>query len=164
MCVSSRVCVHACVLFTRHSTACHAGATLRRGGTLLRFHSLCQARWLLSLKEEEESWKETGEGGSFESLSTVPEWPVPRAATSGDHLQLAFPASSILFPSPLSHSGFPDGGRWRQRQWSVWSDCDFSVFLLWVENRRGGRSGWKKDGKKRIRWQWRQSVAKYFSL
>lgn len=43
------------------------------------------------------------EGGE---LSTVPEWPVPRATTSGDHLQLAHPAPSVLIPFPLAHAHF----------------------------------------------------------
>lgn len=43
------------------------------------------------------------EGGE---LSAVPEWPVPRATTSGDHLQLAHPAPSVLIPFPLAHAHF----------------------------------------------------------
>lgn len=103
MCVSMCVCMHAFYLLCTLWSAMQ-GPHLGGWDSLLRFHCLCQARWLLSLKEEEERWKEKGKGGSFESLSTVPEWPVPRATTSGDHLQLAHPASSILFPFPLAFS------------------------------------------------------------
>lgn len=41
------------------------------------------------------------EGGA---LSPAPEWPVPRASTSGDHLQLAHPAPSVLIPFPFGHA------------------------------------------------------------
>ncbi|MEQ2247234.1 hypothetical protein ILYODFUR_007251 [Ilyodon furcidens] len=66
--------------------------------------SCCQARWLLSVQEEEERWKEKREGGSSEPSLTGLEWPVPRAATSGDHLQLAQTASSL--PSSFPHAYF----------------------------------------------------------
>ncbi|KAK5881405.1 hypothetical protein CesoFtcFv8_022209 [Champsocephalus esox] len=46
------------------------------------------------------------EGGMCESCLTASEWPVPRATTSGDHLQLAHPASSILVPFPPAHAHF----------------------------------------------------------
>lgn len=74
--------------------------------SLLCLHSLCQARWLLSLRGEEERWKEKGKEGSSESPLTAPEWSVPRATTSGDHLLLAYPASSAFVPFPLAHAHF----------------------------------------------------------
>lgn len=67
---------------------------------MLSLHSACQARWLLSLREEVEPWKEKRREG----LSPAPEWPVPRASTSGDHLQLAHPTPSVLSPFPFGHA------------------------------------------------------------
>lgn len=98
------------------------------------------------------------ERGSSELLLTVPEWPVPRATTSGDHLQLAHPTSSILFPFPLAFSlCFSKWGRWQQWQWSVWSGCglcpyfrNFGAFLLLIEENGGEgvseRIGWGGEG------------------
>ncbi|KAI4807655.1 hypothetical protein KUCAC02_027447 [Chaenocephalus aceratus] len=56
--------------------------------------------------EEEERWKGKGKEGCVSRGLTAPEWPVPRATTSGDHLQLAHPASSILVPFPPAHAHF----------------------------------------------------------
>lgn len=88
----------------------HPGATLKRVG-LCASPSHCQARWLLSLQEEEERWKEKGKkGGRLELALTELEWPVPRAATSGDHLQLAPSASSLPSSFPMLTFSFHDGG------------------------------------------------------
>lgn len=48
-------------------------------------------------------------GGAVEGgeLSAAPEWPVPRATTSGDHLQLAHPTPSVLVPLPLVRTCVP---------------------------------------------------------
>ena len=108
VCVYQCVCMHFIYLCTLLSGT--QGPHFGGWASLLHRHSLCQARWLMSLKEKEERWKEKGkeeeEGGAgSESPLTAPEWPIPRAITSGDHLQLAQPASSILVP-------FPSCARW----------------------------------------------------
>lgn len=86
------------------------GHTLGGWDSLLCLHSLCQARWLLSLREEVERWKrggkKRGKEGSSESPLTAPKWPVPRATTSGDHLQLAHAASSFFVLFPLANAHF----------------------------------------------------------
>lgn len=132
-------------------------------------HSLCQARWLLSLKGEEERWKEKGEGWSSESPLTALEWPVPRATTSGDHLLLAQPASSILIAlahAHFSHSVFPDGGGggggsgvFGQAACLYFSN--FSVCALGGGGGGAGRSELRRDGKRRGRRWWRESIEKY---
>lgn len=126
-------------------------------------HSLCQARWLLSLKGEEERWKEKGEGWSSESPLTALEWPVPRATTSGDHLLLAQPASSILIAlahAHFSHSVFPDGGGGGGGS-GVFGQAAclyFSNFSVCALGGGGaGRSELRRDGKRR----WRESIEKY---
>lgn len=120
-CVHAFVCV--CVhffFFYSCTLEWHPGATLRRAGLFCFSLSCCQARWLLSLREEEERWKEEGKGERSKLALTELEWSVPRAATSGDHQQLARTASSLpsSFLPKLTFS-LPDWGSWSQ--W--WQGC-----------------------------------------
>lgn len=147
MCVCERMYLCVCMHFIYSCTLLSGTQGPHLGGwdSLLRLHSLCQARWLLSLKEKEERWKGKGEGGSSESPLTAPEWPVPRATTSGDHLQLARHASSIPVPfSSRAHTfsllffqmGGGDsggGGVFGQAVICALYFGNFSVSLLWVE-------------------------------
>lgn len=128
--------------------------------SLLRLHSLCQARWLLSLSEEEERWKDgrmEGKGGSSESpLNSArvarPQshhiWRPPAAGSA------RFPPSFVpFFCTAHAHflTVFPDGGG-VFGQAVICAHISATLVSLLRAERRGG-------GEER-RW-WCESKAKY---
>lgn len=137
--------------------------------SLLCLHSLCQARWLLSLSEEVERWKGKGEGGElWVALNSA------RVARPQSHHIWRPPAAGLprfLRPFPLSHTltfslCFSRWGRWR---WRVWSGCDLcpyfsnlSVPLLWAEREGGSewRRGWEGE-EAAVVWK-RSKISFYF--
>lgn len=155
------MCACLCVLaflFTRALCRVACGGHTWEGGTL---HSLFQARWLLSPGERGGGAMEgkRGRRGALSRPLTAPEWPVPRATTSGDHLQLAHPASSIFPPSPSSphaHAHFltlffqmrgggggGSGGSGVFGQAVICAHNSLSLVCVSAMGRAGGRSGWE---------------------
>ena len=114
VCVCVCVCVHFIYLYSPLSGM--QGPHLGGWDSLLRLHSPCQARWLLSLKEREERWKEKGGRREFRvALNSArvarPQshhiWRPPAAGSPpASPIPVAFPRAQIHFLALV----FPDGG------------------------------------------------------
>lgn len=102
------MCVHAFYLLM-HSAEWHTGATLGRVGLSAASPLSLPGQMAPVTESGGEAMEGKGERGSSEPPLTAPEWPVPRATTSGDHLQLVHPASSVRVPFPLAHAHFLTG-------------------------------------------------------
>lgn len=95
------VCAHMCAFYLPVLSAeWHAGATLGRVG-LCCVSALCQARWLLSLRQEVEQWEEKCKDGRPEQrqsglspepphLETTCSWLTPLPLSSSLSLMLIF--------------------------------------------------------------------------
>lgn len=160
VCVRARVCI----LFTCALCRAACWGHTWEGGTLLRLHSLCQARWLLSLREEVERWKEKWKEGNSQQCQSGPSPEPPHLETTCSWLTPLPLSSSLSLLHTLTFSFcFSRWGRW---QWCVWTDLcpyftNFSMSLLWAEweEQEGVNEGWRD--RRRRRWWWCESVAKY---
>lgn len=116
-----RTCVHVCILFacTLCRVACR-GHTWE-GGTVLCLHSLCQARWLLSLRQEVEQWEEKCKDGGPKPCQSGLSPEPPHLETTCSWLTL-LPLSSffsLMFTFSFS--------RWRR---CVFTGCDLCLYVL----------------------------------
>lgn len=149
-----------CILFTSALCRVACRGHTWESATLLCLHSLCQARWLLSLSEEVEQWKE----GSSQQRQSGPSPEPPHLETTCSWLT-PLPLSSFL--SPLYALAFP----FRFSRWGKWRRCvltgcdlcryfrNFSVSVgraKWEEEREEGLNegwrGWRRRRRQRRRW------------
>lgn len=115
-------CVHACILFacTLCRVACRGHAW--EGGTVLCLHSLCQARWLLSQRQEVEQWEEKRKDGRPKLCQSGLSPEPPHLETTCSWLALLPLSSSLPLMFTFSFS------RWRR---CVSTGCDLCPSFVW---------------------------------
>lgn len=129
-----------CILFACSLCRVACKGHTWEGGTVLWLHSLslCQARWLLSLRQEVEQWEEKCKDGRPKPCQSGLSPEPPHLETTCSWLTL------LPLSSSLSH--FPDGGDGFQ------TGCDLclSMSLLFAEEEQeeGVNKGWRDRSNK----------------